>query len=109
MEICRAQVKEHFKKKKPKKNDKPINLMDLEIFIGMCEDRFIPTLDYDYSITRSFEKRKSGSSSDVAQLRAQKKQSIDLLIVLNEKQQELISFLKTSKLMTAQRGHQKFW
>ena len=105
MEISRAQVKEHSKKKKPKKKDKPINLADLEIFIGMCEynkKKFIPPLDYDYSITRSFEKRKAGSSSDDAQLGAQKKQSIEPLIVLNEKQ-GLISLVKTSKLTTAQR------
>ena len=97
MEISRAQVKEHFKKKKPKKKDKPINLADLEIFIGMYEynkKKFIPPLDYDYSIIRSFEKRKAGSSSDAAQLGAQKKQSIEPLVVLNQEQQGLLAFFE---------------
>ena len=53
----------------------------------MCEankKKFILPSDYDRSITISFEKRKSGSSSDVPQLGAQKKQSIEPLVVLNE-------------------------
>jgi len=67
----------------------------------MCEankKKFILPSDYDRSITISFEKRKSGSSSDVPQLGAQKKQSIEPLVVLNEEQQGLLAFLKSSKL-----------
>ena len=45
--------------------------------------KFILPSDYDRSITKSFEKRKLGSSSDVPQLGAQKKQSIEPLVVLN--------------------------
>ena len=67
----------------------------------MCEankKKFILPSDYDRSITISFEKRKSGSLSDVPQLGAQKKQSIEPLFVLNEEQQGLLAFLKLSKL-----------
>jgi hypothetical protein len=71
----------------------------------MCEAnkmKFIPPSDYDRSITKSFEKRKSVSLSDVPQLGAQKKQSIEPLIVLNQEQQELLAFLKSLKLTTDQ-------
>jgi hypothetical protein len=45
--------------------------------------KFIPPSDYDRSITNSYEKKKkSVGSSDVPQLGAQKKQSIQPLIVL---------------------------
>jgi len=54
--------------------------------------KFILPSDYDRSITKSFEKRKLGSSSDVPQLGAQKKQSIEPLIVLNQEQQGLLAF-----------------
>ena len=66
--ISDAQVKEHFKKMEPVKKEKPINPGDLKFFIGMCKankKKFIPLSDYDRSITKSFEKMKSGSSSDV--------------------------------------------
>jgi enoyl reductase-like protein len=52
----------------PEKKEKPINPRDLKFFIGMCKankKKFIPLSDYDRSITKSFEKMKSGSSSDV--------------------------------------------
>jgi len=57
----------------------------------MCESnkkKFISKLlsDYDRQITKSFEKRKSGSSSDVPQLGAQKKQSIEPLVMLKQEQ-----------------------
>ena len=89
----------------PEKKEKPINPGDLKFFIGMCKankKKFIQPSDYDRSITKSFEKRKLGSSSDVPQLGAQKKQSIEPLVVLNEKQQGLLAFLKSSKLTTTQ-------
>jgi hypothetical protein len=72
----------------------------------MCElnkKKFIPKplSDYERSITKSYEKRKSGSSSsDVPQLGVQKKQSIEPLVVLNEEQQEFVAFLQSSKLTT---------
>ena len=69
----------------------------------MCEankKKFILPSDYDRSITISFEKRKSGSSSDVPQLGAQKKQSIEPLVVLNQEQQGFVAFLKSLRLTT---------
>ena len=81
----------------------------MKFFIGMCEEnkrKFIPKLlsDYKHSISKSYEKmQKSGSSaSDVPHLNAQKKQSIEPLIVLNQEQQELLAFLKSLKLTTDQ-------
>ena len=46
----------------------------------------IPVLlpDYDHSITKSFKKKKSGLSSDITQLRDQKKQPIEPLEVLSD-------------------------
>ena len=65
--------------------------------------RFIPSVsNYDHSVTKSFEKRKSGLSSNVPQLGAQPKQSIPPLVVQNMEQQDLISFMKTSKLTAAE-------
>ena len=62
-----------------------------------------PLSDYERSISKSYEKRKSGSlGSNVPQLGAQKKQSIEPLIVLNQEQQELLAFLKSLKLTTDQ-------
>jgi len=62
-----------------------------------------PLTDYEHSITKSYEKRKSGSSaSDVPQLGAQKKQSIEPLVVVNQEHQGLLEFLKSSKLTTAE-------
>ena len=64
----------------------------MKFFIGMCESnkrKFIgkPLSDYDRSITESYEKRKPGSSSsDVPQLGAQKKQSIEPLVMLKQEQ-----------------------
>ena len=47
-----------------------------------------PLSDYGCSIKKSYDKRKSGSSSSgVPQLGAQQKQSIEPLVVLNQKQQ----------------------
>ena len=63
----------------------------------MCETnkkKFILPSDYDRSITKSFEKKKLGSSPDVPQLGAQKKQSIELLVVLNQEQQGLLAFFE---------------
>ena len=46
-----------------------------------------PLLDYDRSVKKSYDKRKSGSSSSgVLQLEAQQKQSIEPLVVLNQEQ-----------------------
>jgi hypothetical protein len=80
-EQSRKEVDEHFKKKQPEKKE-PIDPTKLAFFIGMAEsnrNKFIPQSDCDRSITKSFEKKKkksAGSSSDVPQLGAQKKQSI---------------------------------
>lgn len=58
--ISDAQVKEHFKPKKPEKKDKQINLADLKFFIGMAQAnkrKFIPQdppSDYDRSIMKSY-------------------------------------------------------
>ena len=62
-----------------------------------------PLLDYDRSIKKSYDKRQSGSSSSgVPQLGAQQKQSIELLLVLNQEQQDFFGFLQSSKLTTNQ-------
>ena len=56
----------------------------------MCEEnkkKFIqnPLTDYERSIAKSYQKRKSGSSSsDVPQLGMQQKQSIEPLVVLEK-------------------------
>ena len=66
--ISDAKVKENFKRKEPEKKDKVVKPSDLKFFIGMCKankKKFIPLSDYDRSITKSFEKKKSGSSSNV--------------------------------------------
>ena len=112
--ITQERVKEHFKPK-PKLKPKPekvINPGDLKFFIGMCEAnerQFIlkdPPSDYDHTIMKTTEKkkRKSKSSSyDVPQLRAQKKQSIEPLVVgQTTQQQDFVIFLKESKLTAAQ-------
>ena len=57
--------------------------------------------DYDRSIKKSYDKRKSGSpSSGVPQLGAQQKQSIEPLVVLNQEQQGFLGFLQSAKLTT---------
>ena len=62
-----------------------------------------PLSDYERSISKSYEKRKSGSlGSNVPQLGAQKKQSIEPLVVVNQEQQGLLEFLKASKLTTTE-------
>ena len=65
-----------------------------------------PPLDYDHQIKKSYEKKKRQSrllSSNVPQLRAQKKQAIEPLIVeQTPKQQDFITFLKESNLTAAQ-------
>ena len=54
-------------------------------------------------ISKSYEKRKSGSSgSNVPQIGAQKKHSIEPLIVVNQQQQRLLEFLKALKLTTTE-------
>ena len=95
--ITAERVKEHFKPKPPKQPEKVINPGDLKFSIGMCETnkkKFILPSDYDRSITKSFEKKKLGSSPDVPQLGAQKKQSIEPLVVLNQEQQGLLAFFE---------------
>ena len=81
---------------KPKPEpEKVINPRDLKIFKGMCEAnkrKFIPRdppSDYDRTIIKTTEKKKrqSKSSSDVPQLGAQKKQSIEPLVVGQTMQQ----------------------
>ena len=80
----------------------------LNFFIEMFESnkrKFIdkPLSDYDRSIKKSYQKRKSGSSSsDVPQLGAQQKQSMQPLVVLNQEQQGFLGFLQSSKLTTDQ-------
>jgi hypothetical protein len=46
--------------------------------------KFIPPSDYDHSIINSYEKKKKKPAglSDVPQLRVQKKQSVEPLVVL---------------------------
>ena len=86
--ITQERVKEHFKPKP--KPEKVINPQDLKFFKGMCEAnkrKFIPKeppSDYDRQIMKSYAKKQKQSrlsSSDVPQLGAQKKQSIEPLIV----------------------------
>ena len=99
LEECDRQerVKEHFKPKpKPKPEpEKVIYPVDLKFFKGMCEvnkRKFIPRdppSDYEHTIIKTTEKKKrqsKSSSSDVPQLRAQKKQSIEPLVVGQTKQ-----------------------
>jgi hypothetical protein len=68
------------RKKEPENQDKPLGPTKLKKFIGMKKTnrrKFIdkPILDYDRSIKKSYDKRKSRSSSasDVPQLGAQQK------------------------------------
>ena len=88
--ITAERVKEHFKSKLPKQPEKVINPRDLKFFKRMCEEnkrKFIPKdtpSDYDRTIMKIAEKKKrksKSSSSDVPQLGAQKKQSIEPLVV----------------------------
>ena len=94
------------KKTEPKNQDKPLDPSKLKFFIGMKEAnrrKFIekPLSDYDSSIKKSYQKSKSRlSSSDVPQLGAQEKQSIQLLVVLNQEQQGFLGFLQSSRLTT---------
>ena len=62
-----------------------------------------PLSDYDRSIKKSYDKRKSGSpSSGIPQLGAQQKQSIEPLVVLNQEHQGFLGFLQSTKLTTDQ-------
>jgi len=88
------------KKTEPENKDKPLDPSKLNFFIGMKESnrrKFIekpPLSDYDRSIKKSYDKRKSGSSSsDVPQLGAQQKQAIEPLVVLNQEHQGFLGFL----------------
>ena len=98
--ITQERVKEHFKPKPEPKSEpeKVINPIDLKFFKGMCEvnkRKFIPRdppSDYECTIIKTTEKKKrksksSPSSSDVPQLGAQKKQSIEPLVVGQTTQQ----------------------
>ena len=80
-----------------------INPGDLKFFKGMCEAnkrKFIPKdppSDYDRTIIKTTEKKKrqskSSSSSDVPQLGAQKKQSIEPLVVgQTTQEQDFVTF-----------------
>ena len=67
--------------------------------------KFIDKLlsDYNRSIKKSYDKRKSGSSSSgVPQLGAQQKKSIEPLVVLNQEHQGFPGFLQSTKLTTDQ-------
>ena len=90
-----------------------INPGDLKFFKGICEAnkrKFIlkdTPSDYDHTIMKTAEKKKrkskSLSSSDAPQLRAQKKQSIEPLVVgQTTQQQDFVTFLKESNLTAAQ-------
>ena len=77
----------------------------------MCEAnkrKFIPRdppSDYECTIIKTTKKKKrqsKSSSSDVPQLGAQKKQSIEPLIVGQTTQQDFVTFLKKSNLTAAQ-------
>ncbi|RLM78136.1 hypothetical protein C2845_PM12G14760 [Panicum miliaceum] len=104
-EKAKKAVDEYFKPKKLEKKV-PINLANSTFFLKMNDAnrrKFIPPSDYDHPITNSYEKKKKkpAGSSDVPQLRAQKKQSIEQLVVLPAEQQGLIAFLGTSSLSAA--------
>ena len=94
------------KKTEPENQDKLLDPSKLNFFIGMKEAnrrKFIekPLSDYDRSIKKSYQKSKSrSSSSDVPQLGAQEKQSIQPLLVLNQEQQGFLGFLQSSRLTT---------
>jgi len=108
--ITQERVKEHFKPML--EPEKVINLGDLKFFKGMCEAnkiKFIPKeppSDYDRQIMKSYAKKQKqsrSSSSDVPQLRAQKKQSIEPLVVgQTTQEQDFVTFLKESNLTAAQ-------
>ena len=90
--ITQERVKEHFKPEP----EKVINLIDLKFFKGMCEAnkrKFIPRdppSDYECTIIK---RQSKSSSSDVPQLGAQKKQSIETLVVgQTTQQQDFITF-----------------
>ena len=78
----------------------------------MCEAnkrKFIPRdppSDYDWTIIKTTKKKKrqsKSSSSDVPQLGAQKKQSIESLVVgQTTQQQDFVTFLKEANLTAAQ-------
>ena len=112
--ITQERVKEHFKPKpKPKPEpEKVINLVDLKFFKGICEAnkrKFIlrdPASNYECTIIKTTEKKKrqsKSSSSDVLQLGAQKKQSIEPLVVgQTTQEQDFVTVLKELNLTVAQ-------
>ena len=110
--ITQERVKEHFKPKPKPEPEKVINPIDLKFFKGMCEAnkrKFIPRdppSDYERTIIKTTEKKKrqsKSSSSDVPQLGAQKKQSIEPLVVgQTTQEQDFVTFLKESNLTAAQ-------
>ena len=111
--ITQERVKEHFKPKPKSKPEKVINPQDLKFFKGMCganKKKFIPKdppSDYDRTIMKTAERKKrkskSSSSSEVPQLGAQKKQSIEPLVVgQTTQQQDFVTFFKESNLTAAQ-------
>ena len=89
-----------------------INPIHLKFFKGMCEAntrKFIPKdppSDYDRTIMKTAEKKKrqsKSSSSDIPQLGAQKKQSIEPLVAgQTTQQQDFVIFLKEANLTAAQ-------
>ena len=107
--ITQERVKEHFKPKP--EPEKVINPVDLKFFKEMCEAnkrKFIPRdppSDYERTIIKTTEKKKRQSklsSSDVPQLGAQKKQSIEPLVVgQTTQEQDFVTFLKESNLTAA--------
>ena len=118
--ITQKRVKEHFKPKPKLKPEKVINPGVLKFFKGMCKAnkrKFIPKdtpSDYDCTIIKTTEKKKrkakSSSSSDVPQLGAQKKQSIEPLVVgQTTQQQDFVTFLKESNLTAAQIAGEKIF
>ena len=115
--ITQERVKEHFKPKP--EPEKVINPIDLKFFKGMCETnkrKFIsrdPPSNYKRTIIKTTEKKKrqsKSSSSDVPQLGAQKKQSIEPLVVgQTTQQQDFVTFLKEANLTAAQIAGEKIF
>ena len=96
--ITQERVKEHFKPKP--KPEKVINPIDLKFFKGMCEAnkrKFIPryplqTTNAQLSkLLRKKKRQSKSSSSDIPQLGAQKKQSIEPLVVDRRRNNKTLS------------------